>query len=61
MSDTSIPTKPEKPGPHECCGGGCVPCGYDYYYEELEKWLEKYGDLSASKDSSMQISSEADG
>jgi len=60
MSEISIPPKPERPGPHECCGGGCVPCIYDYYYEELEKWHKKYGDLSAGGKSSTQSSPEAD-
>jgi len=39
---TEIPPKPEKPTPEECCGSGCNPCIYDYYYRELEKWEEKY-------------------
>lgn len=43
MSDKKIPPKPEKPDPYECCGGGCVPCIYDFYYAQLDKWEELYG------------------
>jgi len=43
MSDKDIPPPPEKPTPHECCGSGCVPCIYDYYYDALEKWQQQYG------------------
>ena len=32
--------EPEKPDPNECCGSGCVPCIYDYYYERLDRWEE---------------------
>jgi len=36
--DAKLPPKPEKPTPEECCGSGCVPCIYDYYYDAIEKW-----------------------
>jgi hypothetical protein len=32
------PAPPEKPSANECCGSGCVPCIYDYYYQRLEEW-----------------------
>lgn len=40
-----IPPPPDKPEPYECCGSGCSPCVYDYYYEELEKWEAQHGSL----------------
>jgi hypothetical protein len=43
------PPRPQRPDPNECCGGGCVPCILDYYYEELEKWEAKYGKQAQSK------------
>jgi len=45
MKKDSIPTPPEKPDPNECCGSGCTPCIYDYYYDNLAKWEEQYGKL----------------
>jgi len=39
---SKTPPPPEKPDPNECCGGGCVPCVYDYYYEQLAKWEKQY-------------------
>jgi hypothetical protein len=44
-----LPAKPERPAPEECCGGGCVPCVYDYYYEAMEKWLALKQAHSAAK------------
>ena len=38
MSEKKLPPKPERPVDGECCGGGCEPCVYDYYYEALAKW-----------------------
>ncbi|XP_031495697.1 uncharacterized protein LOC116261198 [Nymphaea colorata] len=29
---------PEKPLPGDCCGGGCNPCVWDTYYEQLEEY-----------------------
>ncbi|XP_015726193.1 NADH-cytochrome b5 reductase-like isoform X1 [Coturnix japonica] len=30
--------KPQEPSPAQCCGGGCRPCVYDVYAEELARW-----------------------
>lgn len=38
QAKVTLPPKPERPSPEECCGSGCVPCVYDYYYEAIEKW-----------------------
>lgn len=43
MSEIEIPAPPEKPSANECCGGGCVPCIYDYYYDAYEKWNAEHG------------------
>jgi len=43
MPDNKIPPPPEKPTSNECCGSGCVPCIYDYYYDAFDKWNEQYG------------------
>lgn len=45
-----IPPPPEKPEPNECCGSGCVPCIYDYYYEALEKWEAQFGEHNKNTD-----------
>ncbi|MBQ4799142.1 hypothetical protein J8L73_08355 [Pseudoalteromonas sp. MMG006] len=32
-------SKPEKPKPDECCGGGsCSPCVWDEYKQALNVW-----------------------
>ncbi|MFQ3245410.1 MAG: hypothetical protein ACI9SP_002058 [Arenicella sp.] len=49
MPDKKIPPPPEKPSANECCGGGCVPCIYDYYYDALDKWHLQYGETLAKK------------
>ncbi|OXB82106.1 UNVERIFIED_CONTAM: hypothetical protein H355_008985 [Colinus virginianus] len=30
--------RPREPSPSQCCGGGCKPCVYDVYEEELARW-----------------------
>ena len=32
---------PIKPDPEECCGRGCSPCIFDYYWDALERWEER--------------------
>ncbi|HVY34159.1 MAG TPA: oxidoreductase-like domain-containing protein [Caulobacteraceae bacterium] len=32
------PAPPIKPDPAECCGRGCCPCIFDYYWDALERW-----------------------
>jgi len=41
--ESQAPHPPEKPSPDECCGSGCVPCVFDYYYDALDKWQLEYG------------------
>lgn len=35
------PAPPIKPDPAECCGRGCSPCIFDYYWDALERWEER--------------------
>jgi len=48
MPDKKTPPPPEKPTPNECCGSGCVPCIYDYYYDAYDKWHQQYGKNSSA-------------
>ncbi|XP_027708572.1 NADH-cytochrome b5 reductase-like isoform X4 [Vombatus ursinus] len=41
--------RPTEPLPAQCCGGGCKPCVFDIYYQELA-WWEK---AQAKKDKSL--------
>jgi len=37
-----IPLKPIKPEPDDCCGGGgCCPCVWDAYFNQLDLWEEQ--------------------
>eukprot|EP00850_Spirogloea_muscicola_P008791 SM000048S16503 [mRNA] locus=s48:86950:87210:- [translate_table: standard] len=29
---------PDRPDPDDCCGGGCAPCVWDTYYDQLEAY-----------------------
>lgn len=31
---------PEMPDPRTCCGRGCDPCMFTYYFEALQTWRE---------------------
>ncbi|MCD0506142.1 oxidoreductase-like domain-containing protein [Bordetella petrii] len=44
------PLPPERPGPGDCCGSGCIPCVYDLYddamdryHEQLRAWKQRNG------------------
>lgn len=34
----ALPAPPEPPEPEMCCGRGCTPCIYTYFYDALEHW-----------------------
>jgi len=53
MSDLE---KPLPPGASECCEGGCSPCVWDRYYEELNEWQARY--LAAQKKAEAEDESE---
>ena len=36
------PQPPREPLPEDCCGGGCVPCVYDRYYDARERYEEAH-------------------
>ncbi|MFT6917369.1 MAG: hypothetical protein ACJAWL_003727 [Motiliproteus sp.] len=38
---TELLEKPERPDGSECCGGGCCPCIWDYYYTALGHWEDQ--------------------
>jgi len=33
--------KPIKPDNNDCCGGGCSPCVWDTYFNQLDLWEEQ--------------------
>ncbi|MRI31564.1 hypothetical protein EOPP23_00975 [Endozoicomonas sp. OPT23] len=33
--------KPERPADDDCCGGGCSPCVWDFYHDQLARWLDQ--------------------
>ncbi|MCY1217737.1 hypothetical protein D9M68_634780 [compost metagenome] len=39
--DDPRPVPPERPGDNECCGSGCDPCIFDFYYQELDRYREE--------------------
>lgn len=40
-SRVSLPKKPVKPDPSECCNRGCENCVFIYYEKALKRWEEK--------------------
>ena len=34
---------PEQPDPRTCCGRGCHPCMFTYYFEAHECWVAEAG------------------
>ncbi|SPS01259.1 conserved hypothetical protein [Cupriavidus taiwanensis] len=38
--DDPRPEPPERPADNECCGSGCDPCIFDYYYQEMDRYRE---------------------
>ncbi|XP_072505652.1 NADH-cytochrome b5 reductase-like isoform X4 [Notamacropus eugenii] len=47
--ETWLQLRPTEPLPAQCCGGGCKPCIFNIYYQELS-WWEK---ARAKKDKSL--------
>jgi hypothetical protein len=35
------PLPPRHPGNDECCGSGCIPCIFDIYEDQLERYREQ--------------------
>ena len=40
-SMTKLLEKPSQPADDDCCGGGCSPCVWDYFYEERKAWKDQ--------------------
>lgn len=34
------PLPPRRPGNDECCGSGCIPCIFDLYDEQMQRYEE---------------------
>jgi hypothetical protein len=41
----ALPAPPEAIDPQTCCGRGCFPCMYTYYFEAVEAWRARAGEL----------------
>lgn len=39
-NDDPRPTPPVEPELEDCCGSGCVPCIFDIYEQERERYAE---------------------
>lgn len=46
-TDASLPPRPAMPDPDDCCGGGCTPCIFDIYEEQLERWQQRVEEIQA--------------
>ena len=42
--------RPLPPGDNECCEGGCSPCVWDTYYDELNEWNARQQALKAESE-----------
>ena len=40
---TALPAPPDQPDPRTCCGRGCHPCMFTYYFDALELWRADAG------------------
>lgn len=40
-----VPTKPDPPGPEDCCMSGCAVCVYDLYRDALTDWQDNLDGL----------------
>jgi hypothetical protein len=38
LDESARPTRPQEPGPDECCGQGCRMCVWDMYQEKLDRY-----------------------
>lgn len=47
---TDLLEKPFPPADGECCeSGSCMPCVWDNYYAELQKWRIQQSELKAKE------------
>lgn len=40
VRDIDVPTKPQPPGPEDCCQSGCVNCVYTLYADDMDEHRE---------------------
>ncbi|MBP0599893.1 oxidoreductase [Herbaspirillum sp. LeCh32-8] len=41
QSDDPRPTPPVEPALEDCCGSGCVPCIFDIYEQQRERYQQE--------------------
>ncbi|MEW5008766.1 MAG: oxidoreductase-like domain-containing protein [Cycloclasticus sp.] len=51
-------SKPSKPDNDDCCGGGCCPCVWDTYFNQLDLWQEQK--VKAAEDDSIASENETE-
>jgi len=49
---TDLIEKPTKPADDDCCGGGCTPCVWDTFYDQLSMYRKQQRALAAKEESS---------
>jgi len=54
-----LPPPPERPDPADCCGGGCIPCIFDFYEEALERWEKEVAEIKAQRRAALTNGSQA--
>ena len=47
-------SKPVKPDNDDCCGGGCCPCVWDVYFNQLDLWEEQEAKAKALAEASVR-------
>lgn len=50
-----MPGPPERPLPKDCCGGGCMPCVFDIYDQEMILWEAECKNLTSSCEGNVAI------
>lgn len=43
----TLPPRPERPSPDDCCKAGCHPCIFELYEDQLERWEQTVARLRA--------------
>lgn len=42
-----LPPRPERPSSDDCCKSDCMPCIFELYEEELERWERQVAAIRA--------------
>ena len=48
-AEPDLPPPPARPGPGDCCEGGCDLCVWVYYERAQERWSQQCEDIKARK------------